>query len=65
MHPHAQISARYFGRIGSSPHDRADDHSITRDSRTRRDDDAVTNSEMRARSESFVDRDRARLARYW
>jgi hypothetical protein len=63
MHPNAEISTRDLGRVSSSPHDRADDHSVAGRSGARGDQDTVSNFEIRPRGERFVDGDRARVRR--
>jgi hypothetical protein len=64
MHPDAQIPARHFGRVRSSPHDRADDHRIANRSGKRRNRNPVANLEMRSRRECLIDRDGTRLPLY-
>jgi hypothetical protein len=61
MHPNAEVSTRNLGRISSSPHDRANDHSVAGRSGARGDRDTVPDLEIRPRGERFVDGDRARL----
>jgi hypothetical protein len=63
MHPNEEVSTRNLRRVCSSPHYRADDHSVARSSGARRHRDPVPDFEIRPRGQCFVDGDRARLRR--
>jgi hypothetical protein len=63
MHPNAEISTRNLGRVGSSPHDRPDYHSVAGHTGAPGHRDTIPDFEIRPRGERFVDGDRPRLRR--